>query len=310
MAADDAAVPAIYQRVVMRKVSLAEAARGLTTAESRTLAYEMAVLVCEADDALCDREKAFLAELAEQIRPEASGMREAHAHADELLALDLGAPASSGSSVPVVAAGAAGAAIAGAALGRPAAGGSTASGSAAGGSNADSFILKSSIIAAALELLPQGLASAAIIPVQMNMVYRVGKTHGITLDRGHIKDLLATVGVGVTSQVVEGYARKALSGLLGSAAKKMGLGSLGTIAKGAIKHGTGPVITFATTYALGQVAKQYYAGGRKFSSIDLKALFDRECTRAKTLYEQHAPAIQQQAGSLNLSSIRSLVASA
>lgn len=314
MAADDAAVPAIYQRVVMRKVSLAEAARGLTTAESRTLAYEMAVLVCEADDALCDREKVFLKELADQIRPEAAGMREAHAHADELLALDLGAPASSGSSVPVVAAAGAGAAMAGAALGRPAAAGSASGGStsvgSAGGSNADSFILKSSIIAAALELLPQGLASAAIIPVQMNMVYRVGKSHGITLDRGHIKDLLATVGVGVTSQVVEGYARKALTGLLGSAAKKMGLGSLGTIAKGAIKHGTGPVITFATTYALGQVAKQYYAGGRKFSSIDLKALFDRECTRAKTLYEQHAPAIQQQAGSLNLSSIRSLVASA
>jgi len=293
MGADDAAMPAIYKRVLLRQVDVADAAKGLTSDESRTLAYEMAVLVCEADDALCDREKAFLQQLAEAVKPDAAAARQAHESADEILELELG-PTESGIAVAA-----------------PAAVGASVSGAIAPAEQeADKMILRSSMLAAALELLPQGLASAAIIPLQMNMVYRVGKTHGITLDRGHVKDLLATLGVGVTSQVVEGYARKALTGLLGSAAKKMGLGAAGSLLKGAIKHGTGPAITFATTYALGQVAKQYYAGGRRFSSIDLRALFDRERTRATSLYEQHAPAIQKQAGSLNLSSIRSLIAQA
>lgn len=290
MGADDAAMPAIYQRVVMRQVTIGDAAKGLTSPDSRTLAYEMAVAVCEADDALCDREKAFLASLNEALKPDATAAQQAHQNADDLLAIDLGTPA---------------AAV-------PAAAPSVARANAAQASNSDTdaLILRSSIFAAALELLPQGLASAAIIPLQMNMVYRVGKAQGVTLDRGHIKDLLATVGVGVTSQVVEGYARKALSGLLGSATKRLGLGALGSIASGAVKHGAGPAITFATTYALGQVARQYYAGGRSLSSIDLGSLFERERTRARTLYEQHAPAVQKQAGSLNLSSVRSLLASA
>ena len=299
MGADDAAMPAIYKRVLLRQVDVADAAKGLTSDESRTLAYEMAVLVCEADDALCDREKAFLQQLAEAVKPDAAAARQAHESADEILELELG-PTESGIAV-----------AAPAAVGAVGAGAASVSGAIAPAEQeADKMILRSSMLAAALELLPQGLASAAIIPLQMNMVYRVGKTHGITLDRGHVKDLLATLGVGVTSQVVEGYARKALTGLLGSAAKKMGLGAAGSLLKGAIKHGTGPAITFATTYALGQVAKQYYAGGRRFSSIDLRALFDRERTRATSLYEQHAPAIQRQAGSLNLSSIRSLIAQA
>jgi uncharacterized protein (DUF697 family) len=303
MGADDAAMPAIYQRVLMRQVTVADAAKGLSSAESRTLAYEMAVLVCEADDALCDREKAFLAELADAVKPEAAAAREAHQAADEILELELGPTSPTAVAAPVVAAG----------LSAPVPATSQAApGQAAPAANAeaDTMILRSSMLAAALELLPQGLASAAIIPLQMNMVYRVGKSHGVALDRGHVKDLLATVGVGVTSQVVEGYARKALSGVLGSAAKKMGLGAVGSLIKGALKHGTGPAITFATTYALGQVAKQYYAGGRRFSAIDLRTLFERESTRAQSLYQQHAPAIQKQAGSLNLSSIRSLIASA
>lgn len=299
MGADDAAMPAIYQRVLMRQVTVADAAKGLSTAESRTLAYEMAVLVCEADDALCDREKAFLAELADAVKPEAAAAREAHQAADEILELELGPTSPAALAAPVVAAG----------LSTPVQT-SPAQISPAANAEADTMILRSAMLAAALELLPQGLASAAIIPLQMNMVYRVGKAHGIALDRGHVKDLLATVGVGVTSQVVEGYARKALSGVLGSAAKKMGLGAVGSLLKGALKHGTGPAITFATTYALGQVAKQYYAGGRRFSAIDLRTLFERESTRAQSLYQQHAPAIQKQAGSLNLSSIRSLIASA
>jgi len=137
----------------------------------------------------------------------------------------------------------------------------------------DSSILKYSILNGALELLPQGLATMAIVPLQMKMVYGVGKAYGVSLDRGHIKELIATVGVGMTSQVVEGFARDLLGGL----AKKF----LGKTAGKMVSTATGAAMSFATTYALGQVAKQYYAGGRKLSSVDLRALFSREVERAK-----------------------------
>ena len=119
----------------------------------------------------------------------------------------------------------------------------------------DPMILNYAILNGALELLPQSLASMAIIPLQMKMVYRIGKAHGFELDRGHINDLLATVGVGLTSQYVEQIGRKLVGGLLG----KIGGGLLGGLGSAT----TGAAFSFATTYALGQVAKRYYAGGRR-----------------------------------------------
>ena len=59
------------------------------------------------------------------------------------------------------------------------------------GAEMDKMILNYAILNGALELLPQNLASMAIIPLQMKMVYRIGKAHGFELDRGHVKDFLA-----------------------------------------------------------------------------------------------------------------------
>ena len=53
------------------------------------------------------------------------------------------------------------------------------------------MILNAAIMNGALELLPQSLASMAIIPLQMKLVYRIGTEYGYELDRGHVKDLLA-----------------------------------------------------------------------------------------------------------------------
>ena len=105
----------------------------------------------------------------------------------------------------------------------------------------------------------------AIIPLQMKMVYRLGKAHGYELDRGHLKELLGVAGVGLTSQVVEGYARKLLGGLLG----KVG----GGMVKSVGKQVASSAMSFATTWALGKMAQQYYAGGRKLSAIELRQLF-------------------------------------
>ena len=42
----------------------------------------------------------------------------------------------------------------------------------------DSMMLKYVILNGALELLPQPIATMAIIPLQMKMVYRIGGVHG------------------------------------------------------------------------------------------------------------------------------------
>ncbi len=80
-------------------------------------------------------------------------------------------------------------------------------------------------------------------------------------------------------------------------------GLLGGILGGASRVATGAVITFCATYALGHVAEQYYAQGRRISAADLKALFGRFQTDAKTIYPRIEAEIQRQARTLNLQSL-------
>jgi hypothetical protein len=58
----------------------------------------------------------------------------------------------------------------------------------------------------------------------MRLVYRIGQAYGYELDSGHVKDFLATVGVGLTSQYLEQAGRKLLGGLLGRVAGGLGRG--------------------------------------------------------------------------------------
>ena len=56
-------LPLLYQDVLMKRVSIATAAKGLQSLESKQLAYEMAVCVCDADGAQSQAEQRFLQEL-------------------------------------------------------------------------------------------------------------------------------------------------------------------------------------------------------------------------------------------------------
>ena len=95
----------------------------------------------------------------------------------------------------------------------------------------DKMVLNYAILNGALELLPQSWASMAIIPLQIKMVYRIGAAHGVALDQGHIREFIATAGVGLTSQYIEQFGRKLLGGLIGKAAGRM-LGGLAGLARG------------------------------------------------------------------------------
>jgi uncharacterized protein (DUF697 family) len=165
----------------------------------------------------------------------------------------------------------------------------------------DKSILNYAILNGALELLPQSLASMAIIPLQMKMVYGIGRAHGYELDRGHIRDFLATLGVGLTSQYVEEIGRKLVGGLL----RKVGGRMLGGLGSGA----TGAAFSFATTYALGHVARQYYASGRTLDGNKLKAAFASLLADAKGLQTRYAGEIEQRAKTIDVAQLASLVKS-
>jgi uncharacterized protein (DUF697 family)/tellurite resistance protein len=264
---------ALYREVLLKRASLETAAAALADAGHRQLAYEMAVCVCDADGRTTDAERQFLAALSRALGLDAdvtaSLDRQAEAMA-ELTETAVPAPGPVVASVPNVDA-----------------------------AELDRSILNYAILNGALELLPQSWASMAIIPLQIKMVYAIGKAHGHELDQGHIRELLATLGVGLTSQYLEQFGRKLLGGLLGKAA--------GGIAKSIGKSATSVAFSFATTYALGQVAKRYYAGGRRMSGELLRETFQNLLGPAKQMQAEYLPQIQQQAGSLDMGRIMALV---
>ena len=163
----------------------------------------------------------------------------------------------------------------------------------------DKYILNHAIANGAIELLPESLATMAIIPLQMKLVYRIGQSYGYQMDKGHIKEFLATAGVGLTSQYVEQVGRKLLGGLLGAVAGGIGRG-LGSMA-------TGAAFSFATTYALGQLAKRYYAGGRQMSTALLQQTYQSLLAQAKQVQGQYSGQIQQKAQSLDATQVMKMV---
>jgi len=266
----------IYQDVLLKRTDVTRAAAALTDPELKRLAYEMAVCVCDADGASNATEKQFLQSLRTALSLDASQAATVENNSAALAAV----PLDSAAAIPA----------------SPVAGTATPTRSEA---DLDKYVLNHAILTGALELLPQSFASMAIIPLQIKMVYRIGQSYGHELDRGHIKEFLATVGVGLTSQYVEQLGRKLLGGLLGTVAGGLGRG-LGSAA-------TGMAFSFATTYALGQLARRYYAGGRQMSPGVLKSTYQSLLGEARQLQGQNLAQIQQRARTINVSEIVELV---
>jgi uncharacterized protein (DUF697 family)/tellurite resistance protein len=254
----------ISRKILMGKISIESVVSGLDSPQNRLLAYEMARAICEAGGSITVPEQEFLTRLRGVLGLSAGDSK---AVDDEVDALSL-APVSS-EVAP------------------------------AGEVDNSGMILKYSILNGALELLPETFATMAIIPMQMKMVYRIGKAHGVEQDRSLIKEFLATAGVGIGSQVVEGFARK----LMGGFGKKLGGKTAGKIAN----QVTGSAFSFASTYAIGHVAEKYHGGGKRLSGPEIKSLFNTLSEQAKGLHAQHLPAIQERAKGLNPASILAMV---
>jgi uncharacterized protein (DUF697 family)/tellurite resistance protein len=289
-------LPRIYQDVLLKRTNVQAAAAALGDPAHRQLAYEMAVCVCDVDGRQTAAEAQFLATLKAALQLGAQQTAAFEHDADALVdVVEKSAP----SATPW---GAAGAAAYAAAAPTPAAAPAAPSASTAPGpadAELDKSILNYALLNGALELLPQSWASMAIIPLQVKMVYGIGKAHGVELDQGHIKEFIAAAGVGMTSQYLEQFGRKLLGGLLGKAAGRT-IGGLGSAA-------TGMAFSFATTYALGQVAKRYYAGGRVMSTSMLRDTFQNLLGPAKQMQSQYLPQIQQKSATLDAAKVMAMV---
>jgi uncharacterized protein (DUF697 family)/tellurite resistance protein len=257
-----------YQDILGGKLSLAQVAGQLRAPSAKALAYEMAVCVCHADGLLQEPEKRFLADLRQALQLDSSSVDEHQQTVQAMMAQPL-----AGSAPPLL--------------------------DASREAELDHLILKAAILNGALEIMPHTLATMAIIPLQMRMVYQIGKRYGYELDRGHIKDFLATVGIGLSSQVFEGFATRLVGGL----ARGLAGGFLGGLAGQA----AGSAFAFATTYALGQVAKRYYASGRTLTTEQLKEVFASMLEEARGMQGRYSGDIAQKSRQVNVSELLPLV---
>ena len=269
----------IYDNVLVLKVSIADAVRPLTTREARSQAYETAVAVADADGVHSPAEGAFLRDLAAELGLPAQEAQGYVAQADAV---------------------AAAAGVAGASGAEPVR--QTQGHVMPDAAALDRQIVSASVTNAALELLPESLASMAILPLQVRLVYRIGKAYGYELDQGHIKEFIATLGVGLTGQYLEQFGRKLLGGLLGAV--------LGGVGRGVGHQTASSGMSFATTWALGQLAKQYYGGGRTLDAAKLKAAFAPLLEQGQGLIGQYGAAIAERARTIDVRNLPALIKAA
>jgi len=254
-------VSRLAEQVATGNLRVADLAARLSDDEARRTAYQGALAIINSDGVATDAERAFLEELRAALGLSVDAVAEAGRTADAI----------AGSPVSEVHTGT----PPGAAL--------------------EEHILQQAILTGALEILPDQLATIAVLPLQLRLVYQIGQRHGQKLDVNQVKDLAGTLGIGAVAQSLESVAMKLVGGLAG--------GLLGGMGRGAARVATGAVVTFATTYALGHTAEQYYAQGRSLSTNDLRALFDRFQNDAKTIYPRVEAQIRSQASTLSLQNL-------
>jgi len=265
LADDEVDMAALCQEVLLNKPDPATVTARLQTPESRQLAYEMALCVCDADDVRNDAEIAFLNQLRTALGLQPAETKAAEATASALTTM----PMVAAPPVPEQA------------------------------DETHAMVLRYAVVAGALELLPQTMATLAIIPIQTKMVYRIGKQRGFELDRKSIGEFMATVGLGLASQVIEGFARRLTRGLGKKVGGKMG-GKIGDAVGGM-------AMSFASTYALGRLAQLYYDSGRTLGIDALKSKYTPLLEQGKVLAQQYTAQIAQQSQQLQGANLNTLL---
>ena len=257
-----------YQETLAGRASMPKLVGQIQSHEGKQLAYEMAVCICNVDEALSKSEQQFLSNLHRALGLDVSSTQSMQDNAAALGAASLGASALA--QPPILA------------------NANTSFMRKPETTEVDDIITNRPILAGALEVMPHNLATMAIITLQMQL----------DLELTHDLEFLATIGVGMTSQVVESY----LSRLVRGATKRFAGKMIGSLAGQA----TESAIAFATTYAIGQAAKSYYASGRTLSMDQLREIFSRMLDQGRNLRTQYSGEIAQRSSQLNVSDLLAL----
>lgn len=305
LSAEAADLPRVVQDVLLKRLTVQDAAGLLDDPAERTLAFEMAVVVCDADGQTTDAERRFLDEVrvalslddasCSRVIKQADAIAEAPLDSPDAVATALAPVATAPASVDPLAADDI---PPGVPVNDPPTEPAAAD-AAETDQQADSMILKYAILNGALELLPQNLATLAILPLQTKMVYRIGRLYGHSLDRRSIGEFIAALGMGATSQMLENVARKFIG--------RFGKSIAGGLGKDIARTATGAAFSFASTYAIGELAKRYYRSGRSISLADLKAQSGELVERGKSMFDQYRPQVEQQAQTVDTGQILNLV---
>ena len=250
----------LEQAARTRHLDLEQVVKSLSDDAARAYAYELALVVCNAGGPANDQEQAFLKELRGALGLGVTAVAQLE---QDAAALASAAPATGGSS-----------------------------GGSAADPDLEQLILQQAMLAGAVELLPDRLANLVILPLQLRLVYQIGRKYGQQLDANQIKDLAGTLGIGAAAQAIEGVVSKLVRGVAG--------GLLGGIIGGAGGMAAGAAVTFSATYALGHVAQRYYAQNRKLSTADLRELFQKFQDDARGIFPRVQNEIQSRAKTLNL----------
>jgi uncharacterized protein (DUF697 family) len=285
-----AGIGSVHARVALGNAAVEDEAGALASPAIRQAAWELALGVCHADGVVVERERAFLEKLRGALGLPAEIVAEAGAtaaalapppreavreHAPGHVPLATAAPRAAAPAVP------GGPAVAA----RPDL-------DATAERELEEKIRQAAILAAALELLPQGLATLGILPLQLKLVADVGSAYGHQVDTGHARELLAAAGLGLSGQAIEGFARR----FLGRVAGRFGGRGMGALVDAA----TGAAATFAATWAIGQVAKSWYASGRTLDRADVEARFARALEEGRAAFAGLQDTVEAKARTVSL----------
>ena len=255
----------LFGEVASGDITLESQVALLTTTEAKQQALETAIAVCHADGTTNEAETEFLYNLRSALNLPSDAASTTQQQANEMAMTSVSTPVTGASTVTD------------------------------GADPLENLILSHSVIAGALQLLPQGLANLAVLPVQTKMVYQIAEKHGHKPNKENITDLLAVVGVGIASQVVGGIARGLFRGVAG---RLMG---------GVAGAATDAAVTFGTTFALGGVARKYYEQDRKINTEDIKKVFAERLEQGKQLYSKYSGQVADKAKSFNTNDIAALL---
>ena len=270
-------LPAWYRDVLLSRPDLTEVVKPLDTQGLRQYAYEMAVGVVNSDGSQNAAEAAFLAQLAAALQlPTAA----AESVAQQASAMADAAVEPTGPAPPAGAATAASAptAVAGTVLGK----------ANVSDAEMDKTIMSAAITNAALELLPESIASMAIIPLQLRLVYRIGKAYGYEMD------MFAREGFHRHARRRPHVAVRRADSDANCWADCSAASAAVSVVRSASQAASSG-LTFATTYAIGRVAQRYYAGGRTLDSATLKETFTSLLAEARGMAPKYQSQIEQAA---------------